>query len=84
MLQAALGSVIRSADRSIIASVYLDFRGDGLTRPFSNPVASLPDVKNKRGDQGHHDQHPVLDFETQKGEMPNEKLHRPRLLFCAE
>jgi hypothetical protein len=56
----------------------------GLTRPWSNPVASLPDEKNKRRDQRNHDKHPILAFETQKGEMLNEKLHHSRSLFCAE
>jgi hypothetical protein len=56
----------------------------GLTRPWSNPVASLPDEKNKRRDQRNHDKHPVLAFETQKGEMLNKKLHHSRSLFCAE
>src|SRR5580693_3189825 len=46
----------------------------------SSPVASFPDEKDKGRDQPNDDEHPVLAFETQKGEMLDEKLHRPRSL----
>jgi hypothetical protein len=58
----------------------LDFwRHPDLT--ISRPVASLPDENNESCGQPNDDEHPVLDFETQKGEMLNEKMHRSRSLF---
>jgi hypothetical protein len=50
----------------------------------SGSIASLPDEKNEDRDYASHDKHPVLAFETQKGEMPNEKLHRFRPLFVQD
>jgi hypothetical protein len=51
-----------------------------LKRLPSTSIASLPNEKDKNRDQPDSDEHPVLDFETQKGEMFNEKLHRFRPL----
>jgi hypothetical protein len=51
---------------------------------ISSPVASLPDEKDKGRDQPNDDEHPVLAFETQKGEMLDEKLHRSRSLFVQD
>jgi Cys-tRNA synthase (O-phospho-L-seryl-tRNA:Cys-tRNA synthase) len=50
----------------------------------SEPIASLPDQKNKRGGQSSRDEHPVLAFETEKIEMLDQKLHRFRPNFWAE
>jgi hypothetical protein len=50
----------------------------------SGPIASLPDEKNKSRYHANHDEHPVLAFETQKGEMLDEKLHRARSLFAQD
>jgi hypothetical protein len=47
----------------------------------SDSIASLPDEKNESRDQANHDKHPVLAFETQKGKMLNQKLHRFRPHF---
>ena len=58
-----------------------DFRG-GLIELPSDPVASFPGKKNESGDQANRDKHPVLAFETQKGEMLSEKLHRYRPFLC--
>jgi len=44
-------------------------------------IARLPDEKNEGRDQSNHDKHPVLNFESQKGKMPDKKLHRQRPLF---
>jgi hypothetical protein len=35
----------------------------------SDPIARSPDEQDKGDSQADHDEHPVLDFETQKGEM---------------
>jgi hypothetical protein len=48
---------------------------------LSGSIASLPDEENENRDHANHDKHPVLAFETQKGKMLNEKLHRARSLF---
>jgi hypothetical protein len=50
----------------------------------SGPIASLPDKENENRDHAYHDKHPVLAFETQKGKMLNEKLHRFRPLFVQD
>jgi hypothetical protein len=50
----------------------------------SGPIAGFPHEKNENRDQPNHDKHPVLNFETQKGEMLNEKLHCPRSLFVQD
>jgi hypothetical protein len=60
-----------------------DFRG-GLIELPSDPVANFPGEKNESGDQANRDEHPVLAFETQKGEMLSEKLHRYRPLFVQD
>jgi hypothetical protein len=46
-----------------------------------NSLASPPGEKNEGRNQGDHDKHPILDFETQKRKMPHKKLHRFRPLF---
>jgi hypothetical protein len=56
----------------------------GLIWLPSGPIAGLPDEKNESRDHANHDKHPVLTFETQKGKMPNEKLHRSRSLFVQD
>jgi hypothetical protein len=50
----------------------------------SGSIASPPDEKNESRDHANHDKHPVLAFETQKGKMLNEKLHRARSLFVQD
>jgi hypothetical protein len=42
---------------------------------FSESIPRLPGEERKNRDQGDHDKHPVLDFETQKSEMLDEKVH---------
>jgi hypothetical protein len=49
--------------------------------PQSEPIASLPDEKEKGCDHPDQDQHPVLAFETEKRKMLNEKLHCSRSPF---
>jgi hypothetical protein len=44
----------------------------------SDPVARLPDEKNESSNQSDHDKHPVLEFETQKSKMLDEKVHWSR------
>jgi hypothetical protein len=71
---------LRSTDYSAVKLARFDFwRRSDLA--ISRPVASLPDEKNESRDQPNDNEHPVLTFETQKGEMLNEKLHRSRPLF---
>jgi hypothetical protein len=48
-----------------------------------DPIASLPDIKNKSGDQANHDKHPILALEAQNSEGLNKKLHRSRPHFYA-
>lgn len=48
---------------------------------LSLPIADLPDKKHVNCDQSDDDQHPVLAFESHKGEMLNEKMHRARPNF---
>lgn len=48
---------------------------------FALLIASLPDKKHVNRDQSGDNQHPVLAFESQKGEMLNEKLHHARPNF---
>jgi hypothetical protein len=50
----------------------------------SGPVASLPDEKNEDRNYAHQNKHPVLAFETQKGEMLNKELHVARSLFVQD
>jgi hypothetical protein len=50
----------------------------------SGPIASLPDKKNEGRDQGRHDKHPVLHFETQNREMIDEKMHSFRPAFVQD
>ncbi|WP_154071580.1 hypothetical protein [Bradyrhizobium lablabi] len=50
----------------------------------SEPIASLPDQKNKSRGQSGRDEHPVLAFETEKIEMLDQKLHRVRPIFWAD
>src|ERR1700750_64331 len=50
----------------------------------SGPIAGFPNEKNESRDQPNHDEHPVLAFETQKGETLNEKLHCPGSLFVQD
>jgi hypothetical protein len=47
----------------------------------SGPIADDPNEQNIGRNQANQDKHPVLAFETQKGEMLDEKLHRSRPLF---
>lgn len=47
----------------------------------SVPVAGLPDKKQVDRDPPGDDQHPVLAFEAQKGEMLDKKLHRAHPIF---
>jgi len=73
-------SAIGSNHRPFTVLARLDFwRRSDLA--ISRPVASVPDEKNESCDQPNDNEHPVLAFETQKGEMLNEKLHRSRPLF---
>jgi hypothetical protein len=51
---------------------------------ISGPIAGFPNEKNESRDQPNHDKHPVLAFETQKGEMLNKKLHCPRSRFVQD
>jgi hypothetical protein len=51
---------------------------------LSVPVAGLPNEKNESRDQGGHDQHPVLAFETQKGKMLDQKPHRSLPIFMQD
>jgi hypothetical protein len=44
-------------------------------------IAGLPDKKHVNRDQSDDDQHPALAFESQKGEMLNEKMHHARPNF---
>jgi hypothetical protein len=47
----------------------------------SAPVAGLPNKKQVERNPSGDDQHPVLAFEAQKGEMLDKKLHRARPIF---
>jgi hypothetical protein len=47
----------------------------------SGPIAGNPDEHNVGCNQANQDKHPVLDFETQKGEMLNERMHRAGPIF---
>jgi hypothetical protein len=51
--------------------------------PRSDSIACLPNKKNVGRDQDGHDEHPVLDFKAQNGEMLDKKSHR-RLLFLVQ
>jgi hypothetical protein len=52
--------------------------------PASDPIARSPDKQNKGSGHANHDEHPVLDFESQNGEMFDEKLrHSGAPNFCA-
>ena len=50
----------------------------------SDPMAILPNERNKNCDHSNCNEHPVLAVETQKGKMLNKKLQRSHspLLFC--
>jgi hypothetical protein len=41
----------------------------------SEPIARSPHEQDKGNGQAHHDEHPILNFESQKVEMLDEKLH---------
>jgi hypothetical protein len=45
----------------------------------SDPMAILPNERNKNCDHSNCNEHPVLAFETQKGKMFNKELQR----FCS-
>ena len=50
----------------------------------SDSIARPPDEQNKGEDQANYDEHPVLDFESQNGEILHEKLrHSWAPNFCA-
>jgi hypothetical protein len=42
----------------------------------SDAIAILPNKRNKGGDQGNCDEHPVLAVDAQKGKMLDQKLQR--------
>jgi hypothetical protein len=82
MLQSAIGSNHHPITRLRNWPRFDFWRRSDLAA--SSPVASLPDEKNVSCDQPNDDEHPVLTFETQKGEMLDEKLHRSRPLFVQD
>ena len=59
--------------------------GGVLFRPLpdrpSGSIAADPDERHKGRDQADEDQHPVLAFEAQNGEVLHEKMHRSRLVL---
>jgi hypothetical protein len=47
-------------------------------------IVSFPCKENEDGYQYKHDKHPILDFESQKSKMLNQKLHRFRPLLMQD
>jgi hypothetical protein len=54
----------------------LHFRSQILRLALLAPIVGLQDKKNGNDNQSDHDEHPVLNFETQQIEMLNKKFHR--------
>jgi hypothetical protein len=52
-----------------------------LIELLSRPIAAFPNNKTVDRDRDNNDGHPVLPFEAQKIEMPNQKLHYTRPIF---
>jgi hypothetical protein len=43
---------------------------------FSELIPGFPDEENENGNHSDHDKHPVLNLESQKSEMLDQKMHR--------
>jgi hypothetical protein len=51
------------------------------TKHLSAPIATLPDKEYVSRDYRNHDEHPILDLETEQGKMLDEKPHASAPLF---